>query len=73
MALDITSYVLGKKNGGGSPTPPNLQIKDITINQDGETTITADSGYDGLEKVNLTTNVGESIGLALDVINGEII
>lgn len=55
--MDITSYVIGKKAGGGSPTPINLQDKDITITQNGETIVSADTGYDGLSSVDITTNV----------------
>lgn len=54
--MDITSYILGKKAGGGSPAPV-LQDKEVEITQNGETTITADSGYDGLSSVDITTNV----------------
>lgn len=54
--MDITSYVLGKKAGGGS-SPAQLQSKEITITENGEQTITPDSGYDGLRRVDITTNV----------------
>lgn len=57
--MDITSYILGKKAGGGSQ-PVNLQDKEITITENGEQTITADSGYDGLSQVDITTNVSGS-------------
>lgn len=53
--MDITSYLLGKKAGGGSA--PVLQDKEVTITENGETEITADSGYDGLSSVNVTTDV----------------
>ena len=53
--MDVTSYLLGKKAGGGST--PVLQDKEVEITQNGETTITADSGYDGLSSVDITTNV----------------
>lgn len=54
--MDITSYLLGKNSssGGGEPT---LQDKSITITENGTTSVTADSGYDALNKVNITTNV----------------
>jgi hypothetical protein len=52
---DIVSYVIGKKKGGITPT---YQNKEITITENGEQTITADSGYDGLSSVSVTTNVG---------------
>lgn len=53
--MDTMSYLLGKKSGGGST--PNLQDKEVEITTNGETTITADSGYDGLGNVEVTTNV----------------
>lgn len=39
------------------PSGANLQTKSITINQNGDTTVTPDTGYDGLDSVNITTNV----------------
>lgn len=91
MALDITSYLLGKSKGGGGGSATlitknisengtynaknddadgyskvivnveapaiNLQNKEVTITQNGETTITSDIGYDGLGEVQVTTNV----------------
>lgn len=58
--MDITSYLLGKQQGGGST--PTLQNKSVTITENGITNVTADSGYDGLSRVEVTTNVsgGES-------------
>lgn len=53
--MDITSYLLGKKTGGGGTH--NLQNKDVTITENGTTNISADAGYDGLQNVELTTNV----------------
>ena len=52
--MDVVSYLLGKKAGGGST---NLQVKNVEVTENGETTITPDSGYSGLSRVNLTTNV----------------
>lgn len=34
-----------------------LQEKDVTITQNGTTEITADSGYDGMSKATIITNV----------------
>lgn len=34
-----------------------LQDKSVTITQNGTTEITADSGYDGMSKATITTNV----------------
>ena len=42
-------------SGGGGEA--NLQIKDVTITENGDSVINPDSGYDGLKKVNVTTNV----------------
>lgn len=53
--MDVTSYLLGKKKGGG--TPVNLQTKSVTITQNGTSSVEPDEGYNGLTKVNLTTNV----------------
>lgn len=53
--MDVTSYLLGKQQGGGGT--PNLQNKDITITENGETNVSADAGYDGLSNVGITTNV----------------
>lgn len=40
-----------------SSTTPNLQSKNITYTSNGLNVITADSGYDGLKRVNVTVNV----------------
>lgn len=54
--MDITSYLLGKQaGGGGSATLQNN--KEVTVTSNGSSTITPDSGYDGIKKVSLTTNV----------------
>lgn len=53
--VDVTNYASANVN---VPTPtPNLQSKSVTITENGTTTITADSGYDGLDEVEVTTNV----------------
>ena len=55
--MDIISYTLGKKAGGGQPQPANLQEKEVSITQNGESTVRPDTGYDGLSKVDITANV----------------
>jgi hypothetical protein len=53
--MDITSYLLGKQQGGGAT--PTYQEKSVTITENGTTNVTADNGYDALSKVSITTNV----------------
>lgn len=53
--MDVTSYLLGKKSGGGKA--PLLQDKEITITKNGTTNVTADEGYDGLSEVEVTANI----------------
>lgn len=48
-------------------SPYMLQSKDIEITENGETTVIPDSGYYGLRKVNITTNVPEQ-GIPFDSI-----
>lgn len=52
--MDITSYLLGKQSGGSTI---NNQNKDVTIIENGSTTVSADAGYTGLGTVGITTNV----------------
>lgn len=58
--MDITSYLLGKESGGGA----TLQEKSVTITENGTTNVTADSGYDGLSKAVVTTNVSGGADLS---------
>lgn len=53
--MDIVSYLLGKQSSGGGGS--NLQEKSVTITENTTTIVNPDSGYDGLTKVNVTTNV----------------
>lgn len=65
----ITSYLLGKKAGGGG-TPPVYQDKEVSITQNGTSTITKDSGYDALNSVELTVNVPQPTGKITITQNG---
>ena len=53
---------------GGSSA--NLQTKSITVTQNGSITIEPDNGYDGLERVNLTTNIQSNIYRIPIITNG---
>lgn len=58
IASGKTAFVNGQMVTG-SYTPPtvSLQSKDVTITENGTTTIEPDSGYDGLSDVDVTVNV----------------
>ena len=58
--MDITSYLLGKGAASGGA---KLQNKNVTITENTTTTINPDSGYDGLKKVEVTTNVSGGGGI----------
>ena len=54
--IDVNNYGIQKmKSEGGSEV--NLQSKEVTITQNGTTTVTADTGYDGLSEVEVEVNV----------------
>lgn len=61
--MDVISYLLGKKKGGGGG---NLQTKDVTIIENGTSSVQPDTGYTGLSKINITTNVSGGIEEYLD-------
>lgn len=52
--MDVTSYLLGKQSGGSKIDNQN---KDVTITENGSTTVSADEGYTGLGTVGIQTNV----------------
>lgn len=62
--MDIISYLLGKKAGGGGGTV-NLESKEVTITSNTTTEVTPSEGYDGLSKVNITTNVPSGMDWSL--------
>lgn len=51
--IDINDYSLQKLESSGGGTV-NLQSKDVTINQNGTTTVRPDTGYNGLSDVDVT-------------------
>ena len=66
--MDLTSYLLGKKKGGGGGTI-SLQDKSVTITENTTTTIQKDAGYDGLGTVEITTNVPQTGGTKENDVN----
>ena len=58
--LDVNDYGLQSMKASGGEV--NLQSKDVTITENGTTTIKADTGYDGLSQVDVTVK-GEKIVL----------
>lgn len=60
--MDVPSYLLGKQAGGGGGQP-SLQNKSVTITENGTQNVTADTGYDGLNNVEVITNVSGGGGL----------
>lgn len=47
------------KKQNGTPTPPNLQEKEIEITENGTITIVPDTGYDGLSQVDVKVSIKE--------------
>lgn len=59
-------------NGGSDvifQLPPTMQEKSVSITSNGTTDVVPDSGYDGLSKVTITTNVAGGGGSGADVSN----
>jgi len=54
--MEIVDYLIGKNAGGGGGSA-KLQNKEVTITENGTSEVKPDSGYDGLKKVEITTNV----------------
>lgn len=52
--IDVTTFKIARV---GVYTPPTLQDKSITITENGTKNITFDEGYDGLNSVEVTTNI----------------
>ncbi len=63
----LAAFVAG---GGGGEKPIKLQAKSLEISENGETTVSADYGYDGLSKVNITTNVAGGGGVPYNIGHG---
>lgn len=53
--MEVVSYLLGKKAGGGGGS--NFQSKSVEITENGTTNIRPDTGYDALSSVTVNTNV----------------
>lgn len=58
---DVTDYEQANVNVSSTPI---LQSKEITITENGSTNITPDIGYDGLGRVDVTTNVSSGADLS---------
>lgn len=52
--VDVTMFKMARV---GVYTPPNLQDKELTINENGTHSIKADEGYDGLNQLDLTVEI----------------
>lgn len=47
----------GKSDGSGPSPEPKLQEKSVSIVENGNSSVSPDSGYDGLSKVNISTQI----------------
>ena len=60
--IDLFDLAIARKMGGGGSSKPVLQDKSMNITDNGSQTITPDTGYDGLSRVDLSVNVsGENV------------
>ena len=60
--IDLFNLAIARKIGGGDSPGSVLQNKSLTITENGSQTITPDTGYDGLSRVDLSVNVsGENV------------
>ena len=55
MLINITKINLNPNSGGGKPI--ELESKEITITENGTTTVTPSTGFGGLSSVDITTDV----------------
>lgn len=62
VPLDGGDVIIKKGSGGGGGVTINNQSKSVDITENGTTEVTADTGYTGLGKVTINTNVASSGG-----------
>ena len=55
--IDLFDLAIARKMGGGGSSKPVLQDKSMNITDNGSRTITPDTGYDGLSRVDVSVNV----------------
>ena len=55
--IDLFNLAIARKMGGGGSSKPVLQDKSLNITDNGSQTITPDTGYDGLSRVDVSVNV----------------
>lgn len=67
--VDVTMFRMARV---GVYTPPTLQDKEITINENGTHDITYDEGYDGLNQVSVTVDAIEDLSEELETYNTEL-
>lgn len=67
--VDVTMFRMARV---GVYTPPNLQDKELTINENGTHSIKADEEYDGLNQVSVTVNAIEELTEELNTYDTEL-